>query len=173
MIFRIAAIFVVCLLFFTVLGCRGKKAVIEETPPMTEQTIEKFTITETELGKLKMILESDLAIVDEVANIAVLKFPRIKFYDKGQYSSSLISESVRINLETYDIVGTGKCVVNTVKNESLQTTNLQYDAKRKKIFSNEAVEITRGSEIIYGDSFEADPDLENIIIKRQRGVFNR
>ena len=32
---------------------------------MSEQAVEKFTITETELGNLKMILESESAIIDE------------------------------------------------------------------------------------------------------------
>jgi LPS export ABC transporter protein LptC len=153
-------------------GCKNKKTQIEEMPPIAEQAVEKFTITETEFGKLKMVLESESAVIDEKTNIAVLKLPRIKFYEDGKYSSLLVSETITIDLETYDIKGGGKCSINTAKNENLQTTNLQYDAKRKKIFSNEPIKITRNSETIYGESFESDPDLENIVIRKQRTIIN-
>ncbi|MDR0822914.1 MAG: LPS export ABC transporter periplasmic protein LptC [Endomicrobium sp.] len=159
------------ILFFA--GCRKERSHIEETPPMAEQAVEKFTITETENGKLKMILESESAVIDEKTEIAVLKLPRVKFYEDGKYSSLFVSESAEINLKTYDVKGIGKCDITTAKNEHLQTTNMQYNAKKQLIFSNTPVKITRDKDTVYGDSFEADTKLENIIIRKQRAILEK
>ncbi|MDR3049040.1 MAG: LPS export ABC transporter periplasmic protein LptC [Elusimicrobiota bacterium] len=166
--YLISLIFV---LFFV--GCRKERSRIEETPPMSEQAVEKITITETENGKLKMILESESAAIDEKNEIAVLKLPRVKFYEDGKYASLFVSESAKINLSTYDVEGIGKCAITTAKNERLQTTNMKYNAKKQMISSAEPVKITRAQETVYGDSFEADTKLENIIIRRQRVILER
>ncbi|MCA6069526.1 MAG: LPS export ABC transporter periplasmic protein LptC [Endomicrobium sp.] len=152
-------------------GCITEKTVIEETPPMSKQAIEKFTITQTDEGKLKMILEAESAIIDEIKNIAQLKLPVIKFYDKGKYVSTLVAESAVINMETWDVRGIGKCNMDNAKNEHLQTTNLMYDAKKELVYGDHDVKITRPNETVYGTSFEADTKLANIIIKNQRTVL--
>lgn len=153
-------------LFFA--GCRQEKTVIEETPPMTEQAVEKFVITETEAGKLKMVLESESAVIDDEKKTAVLKLPIVKFYREGEYVSTLVTESATINLETYDVSGHGKCTVDTADNEHLLTADLQYNAKKDIVFSRKNVKLTRRDETVYGKSFEADTKLEKIIIKNQR-----
>ncbi|MDR3244335.1 MAG: LPS export ABC transporter periplasmic protein LptC [Elusimicrobiota bacterium] len=168
---RFFLIIIVFIFFFS--SCRQKNSIIEETPPMAEQAVEKITITETQDGKLKMILESESAIIDEKNNVAVLKLPRVKFYEEGVYSAILVSESAKINLETYGVAGEGKCTITTAKNEHLQTTNLQYDPKRQIIFSDNPVTIVRNKETVYGDSFESDTKLENIVIRRQRIIIEK
>ncbi|MDR2426700.1 MAG: LPS export ABC transporter periplasmic protein LptC [Endomicrobium sp.] len=165
-----AAVFAVFILCF---GCRQEKTVIEKTPLMVEQLVEQFTITETEEGKLKMVLESDSAIINEEKKEAVLKLPKIKFYKNGEYVSTLVTESAAIDLDTYDVLGYGKCTVDSANNEHLQTTDLQYNAKKNVVFSNNNVKLTRRNEIVYGKGFEADTNLEKIIIKKQRVELNK
>jgi LPS export ABC transporter protein LptC len=115
---------------FFIISCKTEKTVIEETPPIPEQAVEKFTITETEKGKLKMILESESAVINEEKKIAVLQLPRVKFYKEGMYVSTLIAEKAEINLETYDVFGKGKCTIETANSEYLQTKDLSYNAKK-------------------------------------------
>lgn len=156
---------------FIFFGCKSEKTVIEETPPMSEQAVEKFTITETELGNLKMILESESAIIDEEKKIAVLKLPRVKFYQEGEYVSTLVTENAEIDLVTYNVIGHGKCTVDTANNEHLQTTNLHYNAEKSIVYSNTDVKVTRPGETVYGKGFEADTKLEKIVIKKQRVII--
>ncbi|MDR3306822.1 MAG: LPS export ABC transporter periplasmic protein LptC [Endomicrobium sp.] len=162
----------VCVSIFLFLGCKSEKIVIEEMPPMSERTIEKFAITQTEDGKLKMMLEAASAIVDEDGNSARLKLPIVKFYDKGNYVSTLITESADINLETYDVKGIGKCVIDAANNGRLQTTDLTYDAKKNLISSDNNVKIKKPGETIYGTRFDADTKLETVTIKNQRMVLD-
>jgi len=154
-------------------SCKTEKTVIEETPPMSEQAVEKFTITETEYGKLKMVLESEAALINEDKKRAYLKLPRVKFYKDGNYVSTLVTESAEINLETYDVSGKGKCTVDTANNEHLQTTDLQYNAKKDIVYSKNNVKMTRNGETIYGKGFEADTKLEKIVIKKQKVILDK
>jgi LPS export ABC transporter protein LptC len=157
-------------LFF---GCREKKVIIEETPPPSEQAIEKFTITQTSDGKLKMILEAESAIINEENQIASLKLPIVKFYNNGEYVSTLVSEEAKINMETYDIEGIGRCSIDTAINERLKTIDLMYDASKELIYSDKDVEIIKPDQKIYGASFQSDVKLDNIVIKSQRTVIDK
>ncbi|MDR1087047.1 MAG: LPS export ABC transporter periplasmic protein LptC [Endomicrobium sp.] len=157
---------------FLFFACKSEKVSIEEIPPMSEQTIEKFAITQTENGKLKMMLEAKTAIIDEKTNIAHLSLPIVKFYDKGNYASTLITEKVDINLDTNDVRGIGKCIVDTANKEHIQTTDLMYNAKKNLIYSDNDVKIKKPGQTIFGTRFDADTKLEKITIKNQRAVFD-
>jgi LPS export ABC transporter protein LptC len=139
---------------------------------MSKCAVEKFTITKIENGKLKMIIEADSAIIDEKENVAHLKLSVVKFYDKGSYVSTLITESADINLETYDVKGIGKCIIDTANNEQLQTTDLMYNTKKNLIYSDNNVRIKKSGYMIYGTRFDADIKFETVTIKNQRTVFN-
>ena len=168
--------YITILFVFTALlwmsACKAERTVIEETPPIPEQAIEKFTITETEKGKLKMILESESAVINEEKKTAVLQLPRVKFYKEGEYASTLIAESADIDLDTYDIFGKGKCTIETANNEYLQTRDLSYNARKELIYSVNDVKITTKSETITGKGFESDTKLEKVIIKKQKVILD-
>ena len=160
------------ILSFTLCSCIEEENTIEETPPTTEQTIEKFVITETKDGKIKTILEAESAIIDEDNKIATLTLPKVKFYDNGKYKSILIAESGEINMETNNVKAFGKCTVETVNNEYLQTRDVSYDAKKQLIYSDNDIKITKDNDVIYGKGFESDTDLQNIVIKKQRIIID-
>ena len=160
------------MLSFTLCSCIEEDNSIEETPPTTEQTIEKFVITETKDGKIKTILEAESAIIDEDNKIATLTLPKVKFYDNGKYKSILIAEAGKINMETNNVNAFGKCTVETVNKEYLQTRDVSYDAKKQIIYSNSDIKITKDNDVIYGKGFESDTDLQNIVIKKQRIIID-
>ena len=160
----VVAAIVVAMLFSS---CGEGRKKIEEAPPIPEQALEKFTVTETEDGKPHWVLESSSAQIMESEKKVVLQFPRVKFYQKGEYVSTLVAARGRINTETYDILGEGKCTLTTAKGEKLETDNLQYRSDTQKIVTDDKVKLTRDNEIIRGQGLEATPDLESIIIRDQ------
>lgn len=168
--------YILIIFSFTVMlsfsGCLEEEVTIEETPPTTEQTIENFVITETQGGKIKTILEAESAIIDDNQKKAHLTLPKVKFYQDGKYTSILISESGEIDLNTNDIKALGKCTVDTVRNEYLQTRDVSYDAEKKLISSDSDIKVTRGSDVIFGKGFQSDTDLDNIVIKNQRAIID-
>lgn len=159
-------------LSFTLCSCVEEENVIEETPPTTEQTIEKFIITETKDGNIRTILEAESAVIDEDKKIATLTLPKVKFYDDGKYKSILIAESGEIDMETNNVKAFGKCTVETIDNEYLQTRDVSYNAKKQLIYSDSDIKITKGNDVVYGKGFESDTDLKNIVIKKQRIIID-
>ena len=75
-------------------------------------------------------------------------------------------------METNNVKAFGKCTVETVNNEYLQTRDVSYDAKKQMIYSDSDIKITKDKDVIYGKGFESDTDLQNIIIKKQRIIID-
>ena len=96
----------------------------------------------------------------------------LKFYEDGKFQSILIAEEGEINLDTNDVKAFGKCTVETVNNEYLQTRDVSYDAKKQLIYSDSDIKITKDKDVMYGKGFESDTDLKNIVIKRQRIIID-
>lgn len=149
-------------------GCGKTGGKAEQAPQVPEQAIERFTVTETEGGKPHWVLDASSARILEKEKRALLQSPHIKFFEKGKFVSTLTAERGRINTENYDLWGEGKCVLDTVKGEHLETSNLYYKSDTKKIMTNDDVTLTRPNEIVHGKGMEATPDLESITIKKQR-----
>jgi LPS export ABC transporter protein LptC len=165
-------VLIALLTLFSLSSCRNDSTrFIEEHPLVAEQTIEKFTITETKAGKIKMAVEAEHAVIKDAQKKAYVKLPRIKFYKDGKYASILIGEKAIINMENYDVQGVGKCTVESADGEYLEAYNVFYNSALQKVTSKEKVKITRKDEIITGTGFEADAALENIIIKKQKIVL--
>ncbi|MDR2709188.1 MAG: LPS export ABC transporter periplasmic protein LptC, partial [Elusimicrobiota bacterium] len=107
-----------------------------------------------------------------IANAAVIYNPTISFYKDGKYSATLTMQRAEINLDNYNVIGFGNCVVKTADGQVLKTTDIHYDSKNNKVYSNKGVQIQRASEFLEGASFEADTSLKNIVIYKQSIVIN-
>jgi len=57
------------------------------------------------------------------------------------------------------------------KGEVLNTEQLFWDSKAKKIYSNKFVTITTEEEVITGTKFEADENMDNWVIHNMQGNF--
>jgi LPS export ABC transporter protein LptC len=157
------------------MSCKGEKTPSDETPSISEkQAIEMVTIVKTQKGKLEMILKANFAFIDDPENIAHLRVPIVKFYDRrGKHISTFIAESADVDMEIYDIKGHGKCVVNSLSYGTLETRDLMYNAKKNNIYTSNCVKIIRHGETIYGTSLESDVKLEKIIIRDPRIILDK
>ncbi|GHT60947.1 hypothetical protein AGMMS50222_06470 [Endomicrobiia bacterium] len=158
-------------LFF---GCKSEKTVVEETPSVSEQTIKKVFMIQTEKGKIKFTVESESVIINESENIADLERPVVKFYDdKGKLALSFVMKKAKVNILTYDINGIGECTIDSVNNGNLKTSDLFYNAKEKLLYGDHDVTIIRSGETVYGKSFKYDVKLDKMIIKDQRTAIEK
>jgi LPS export ABC transporter protein LptC len=156
------------------MGCRSGKNTSDETSSIPEkQTIEMVTIIKTQNGKLEMILKANFASIDESKNIAHLRLPMVKFYDRGKHVSTFIAESADVDMEMYDIRGHGKCIISSLNYGSLETRDLMYSANKKNIYTDNDVKVVRQGEKIYGTSLESDVKLEKIIIRDPRVMLDQ
>ena len=86
---------------------------------------------------------------------------RAIYYPRGRNPATL-----RANAARYDVKARRLKVWDRVRVESegtvLETSELQYDSARGKIFTDKPVTITRGRNVMEGTGMEADPDLGNM-----------
>lgn len=93
---------------------------------------------------------------------------RVNFYDKdGLWTSLLTADSGVIREKTEMLEVFGDVRVITRDSVRLTTTQLAWDPKISKIISDSFVTAQRGGDIIRGYGMVSDPDLKNIIFKRQ------
>ena len=157
-------------------SCSGNKSAAESggsnVPAQmdSQQTIESMSVTETKGGRANWTLEASKARVLESDKRIFLDEPRVKFFSQGKYASTLRASSGTVSTENYDIWAQGDCYLETVKGEKLFAKNLRYRSDIQKIVTDDPIRLERDKQVITGLGMEATPDLEKIVIKKQRVV---
>jgi LPS export ABC transporter protein LptC len=97
----------------------------------------------------------------------------MEFYDEfGKLNSTLQANSAYFFKEENKWRGRGKVeVINTAKQEQLNTEELFWKPDTKKIFTDNFVTIKLQNEVIYGTGLDAAQDLSTYQIKNPEGEF--
>jgi LPS export ABC transporter protein LptC len=140
----------------------------ESASSLPEQALERFSVTETREGNRHWTLDASAAQIMEEQKKVFMQSPRVKFFENGEQTSTLIAERGRIDLTTYDVWGEGKCIVTTSRGDRLETSDLHYRSDVQKIVTDAPVKLERERETVEGIGFEATPDLETITIRKQK-----
>ncbi len=84
----------------------------------------------------------------------------VDFYGPEGEVSSTLTAKFGVRYQNKGLVIVRDSVVwQSAEGEKLETEELQWNERQKKIFTNKFVVITRPDEIIYGHGFEADQDF--------------
>jgi len=127
-------------------------------------------------GKLQAVLMAPVMehVEDEDA---YLEFPegfKAVFYDSVANPESEITAKYGINFEKKDLMEAWHNVI--VKNfamlEQLNTEHLIWDRKKKEIYSDVFITLTKPDEILYGDGFTSDENFEVYEVINPTGEFN-
>lgn len=123
------------------------------------------TITFTEDGKLKAILNSDKISVMGESREKLLNGVRITFFDENENkTSNLTSKRGKIDDRTQDMYAIDSVVAVSDSGVTLTTDELIWKNKTRKIVSDKFVKIISKDEIIEGYGFESDQNLRNYTI---------
>lgn len=97
----------------------------------------------------------------------------VTFYDTTEKPLSLIKANYGISFEKRKLMKARNdvVVINYETEEQLNTENLVWDQKSKKIVANTFVKITTPDKIVYGDSLHAHESFKRRDIFNMRGVF--
>jgi LPS export ABC transporter protein LptC len=133
------------------------------------QVIEGFSMTRSRAGKKAWILESREAILNEREKTATLEDPKLTFFKDGKRTSQLSALHGDVALATKEVRLSSSVAARFEEDQSLlRTEALRYSDAKKKIFSEAPVTVTREGYEVYGQGFEAPPDLSQIRIFKQR-----
>lgn len=144
---------------------------VEYEGPLSEA--ENVKMQYAEKDRVKVILTA--AKILEFAN-GDEEFPEgifIEFYDElGNKTSTLRANDAYFFKQENKWRGRGNVeVINTQKQEQLNTEELFWTPTDKKIFTEKFVTIKLQSEVLYGTGFEAKEDLSDYRIKDPSGDF--
>lgn len=168
--YRIKFSYLSLLLFLFVLGCTSKEKITtsESNEQKSEQKLEKFSMVETVAGKKQWELEAAQALVFEKEKRTKLEKIKLKFYKEEKLTSILMAEKGDIDTETGNMQAQGNVLFTSVQEQvKVETEELNWDNKTKKIVTESFVKETRPDGIITGYGLEAEPDLSKSVIKRE------
>lgn len=146
------------------------KPVLYEGPLSEAEDVEMF-YSEKDLVKVKLKAKK----IFEFQN-GDREFPEgiyLEFFDEfGTKTSTLQANSAYYFKEENKWRGRGKVeVINTAKQEQLNTEELFWKPDTKKIFTDKFVTIKLQNEVIYGTGLDAAQDLSTYQIKNPEGEF--
>jgi len=97
----------------------------------------------------------------------------MEFFDEsGKLESTLQANHAFFFKKDNQWRGRGNVEVKNVeKSEQLNTEELFWNPKEKKIFTEKFVTIRQQGDVIYGEGLEANQDLTDYIIKKPAGEF--
>jgi LPS export ABC transporter protein LptC len=163
----------IVILGFSIISCTQTdlKEPLEYTGPLREvENVELFN-SENEQIKSKLTAE----VFYEFAN-GDREFPKgvyIEMYNEfGRLQSTLRANYAKYIKEEDRWRGEGKVEVKNVeKNEQLNTEELFWNPKTKKIFTNKFVTIKLQGDVVYGTGLDAMQDLSDYEITNPEGTI--
>ena len=165
--------FLFIILIFCVIGCSQTdlKEPVEYTGPLREaENVESYS-SENDLIKSKLTAE----IVHEFPN-GNREFPNgvyIEMYNEfGRLQTTLRANYAEYIKEEDRWRGQGKVEVKNIeKNEQLNTEELFWNPKTRKIYTSKFVTIRLQGDVIYGEGLDAMDDLSDYAIAEPKGEF--
>lgn len=171
----IAAILLTAVMFS---GCKNDLEEIKSldfTDTLPDVTARDVQMYYSESARVEIELVSPL-VISYGGSEPYTEFPEgftVFFYDSLHKVKSTISADYGINYEKKELMVAryNVEVINVEKDERLNTEELFWDQKKKIIYSEKFVRITRGEEVITGDGLTSDQEFEAIEIKNPRGLI--
>lgn len=119
----------------------------------------------SEAGKKKAVLYSDIITVMEEKKEKLLDGVKIIFFnEEEEQTSTLTAKKGKIDDATQDMYAIDNVVAVSDSGVTLETDELIWKNKSRKIVTDKFVKITSNEEIIEGYGFESDQNLRNYTI---------
>lgn len=93
----------------------------------------------------------------------------VTFYENAETFATLVSDYAERLPDDYMVIASGNVVFENIKGEKLETSELRWDERKGKIFTDRFARLTRPDEIIYGYGFTANQDFTEIEFEKTTG----
>jgi len=154
-------------------GCNSpdSKEILEYKGPVNE--VEDVELYYSENDKVTVKMLADLLYTFENGDREFPEGVYMEFYDEtGKLESTLRANHAFYFKKEDQWRGRGDVEVkNIAKNEQLNTEELFWKQKEKKIFTEKFVTIRLQGDVIYGEGLDANQDLSDYIIRKPAGEF--
>lgn len=138
----------------------------EQTQPgVSPATLERVVFEGYRQGTREVEVSAASAEVDPVARVATLEAVKISFSDARRGAIVVTAESARLDLRSDDFVLNGRVQGLTGAGESFEGSEVRYDAKEKKLRSDEPVRVYRENLTLAGEGMEIDTETRRVKIE--------
>jgi LPS export ABC transporter protein LptC len=149
----------------------ARPTTIVQAADTADQVLEGFSHYVTNQGVRRSRVEADTAFFYENTQITELKKVKVTFYDiKGAESSTLTSRTGTYRWQDGAMEADGNVVVVTPDGRRLTTETLKYDNATNTISTDKPFVFDRPGQHLEGNSFRSDPDFQNVVAEKPRGV---
>ncbi len=167
----LSRIWVYSLLFFTLTACDEDSD--KPIPPYTGPIIEIFDVQTlySDSAKLKMRITAPKQWQFQNGNIEYPEGVEVIFYnEQKQARSRLTALKGKYDKATNLYTATGKVVLkDLVEDKTLKTEVLHWSPHEKRIFTDNFVVIESGNNVVKGEGFTANQDLQYYKILKPTG----
>lgn len=168
----------ILLLFAAIIsGCQPDLKTIEDITRVEEGPVEStqnIEIIYTERAVVKMTMSAPRMdrYTGEKPYMEMPDGLEVLFYDSLMNVTSSMSSRYAISYGDNEMIeARNDVVVVNELNERLNTEHLVWDQKKKIIYSDKFVKVTRADEVLFGDGFESDERFTQWVITKPRGTF--
>lgn len=166
--------FVISVIYFTS-SCDNKltvsDSIVSHLDDMDSDIAYDVTMEYTDDAKKLMELEAPV-LKRKTTNPIKDIFPEgilVTFYKKETSYATLTSKYAERLPDDYLVIATDSVVFQNINGEKLETSQLNWDERKGKIFTDRFARLTRPGEIIYGYGFIANQDFTDIEFEKTTG----
>ncbi len=142
----------------------------EQVPSLVYENIE---ILYTENGKIRIRVLAPESMYYQYAEEPYNEFPKgitVYNYDDSLNVESTITANYAIFYEKEELWNARYDVVaQNNKGQILNTEQLFWNQKTKKIYSNDMVKLTSDDDVIFGEGMDSDEDFNDWIVRKPSG----
>jgi len=140
--------------------------------PESREGAEQFVLVDTRGNRKNWVLKAEHA--QNFGDSVILYDLTVAFYDsQGEYNSTLTADSGIVYSPNGNMSALGHVVVVSEDSTILKTNYLDWLNKKKKIVTEDYVEITKKNSVITGKGMVSDPNLEHIEIQSEFNAVSR
>jgi LPS export ABC transporter protein LptC len=96
----------------------------------------------------------------------------VRFYDQLRLISILKANYAENNESQQLMHVSGDVYMENERNEKLETQELMWNVRNKKIYTDQSIKIRTPDHIIYGIGFDSDEDFSNYTIRKVTGIVS-
>ncbi len=134
--------------------------------------LEDLHYTQNENGKRLWTLDADKAEYLRDSNLAKLEAVKLLFYDRGEFGDvHLTADQGEMEQDSRQVDLVGHVVVTTGRGDRLTSHSLHYDDQKRRITTDDPVEIISEQAKLTGTGLQIDIDLERMVVKQRVRVI--
>ncbi len=147
-------------------GCSNRAKPVALDIPKGVVTMKGLKLTQTNEGKLTFQIAAEEANIFQSESLIKFYKVKAKYFRLGREASNLISDEGLLNTTTNDIQASGHVLLKSSEGSLLETEQLNWVNKGGGVYTDKAVKVTKGGNIMTGIGLKTDMALENVIIRK-------